>query len=120
MNNENVWKLTADCLRKNVPVALLMVVESHGSTPGRAGFKMAFDKVVEVVVKNNVRVVDKDMVGVRNQTESVAQSAAGVQGPLFARDEQAPSATFGQVSHSIRNHISVMPTIDHCSAQRRH
>nr|VFJ66891.1 MAG: xanthine dehydrogenase accessory factor [Candidatus Kentron sp. FM]VFJ71200.1 MAG: xanthine dehydrogenase accessory factor [Candidatus Kentron sp. FM]VFK18148.1 MAG: xanthine dehydrogenase accessory factor [Candidatus Kentron sp. FM] len=30
-----------DCLRKGIPVALLLVVESDGSAPGRIGFKMA-------------------------------------------------------------------------------
>nr|VFK02378.1 MAG: xanthine dehydrogenase accessory factor [Candidatus Kentron sp. H]VFK02447.1 MAG: xanthine dehydrogenase accessory factor [Candidatus Kentron sp. H]VFK05440.1 MAG: xanthine dehydrogenase accessory factor [Candidatus Kentron sp. H] len=41
MNDENPWQLAGDCLRKDIPVVLLIVVESHGSTPGQAGFKMA-------------------------------------------------------------------------------
>jgi len=44
MTNKNVWQLIYDCLHKNNPVALLIVVESDGSTPGRVGFKMAVAK----------------------------------------------------------------------------
>nr|VFK42443.1 MAG: xanthine dehydrogenase accessory factor [Candidatus Kentron sp. TC] len=41
MNDENVWKLAGDCLHEGISAALLIVVESHGGSPGRAGFKMA-------------------------------------------------------------------------------
>jgi xanthine dehydrogenase accessory factor len=41
MKDKNVWQLIYDCLQKDTPVALLIVVESEGSTPGRVGFKMA-------------------------------------------------------------------------------
>ena len=36
-----VWKLIAGSLRQNVPVMLLYVLESKGSSPGRKGFLMA-------------------------------------------------------------------------------
>ena len=36
-----VWALAAACLRAGTPVALLAVVRSTGSSPGRQGFKMA-------------------------------------------------------------------------------
>jgi xanthine dehydrogenase accessory factor len=36
-----VWKLIANSLRQNVPVMLLYVLESKGSSPGRKGFLMA-------------------------------------------------------------------------------
>lgn len=36
-----VWTLAAACLRAGTPVALLMVLRSEGSSPGRQGFKMA-------------------------------------------------------------------------------
>ncbi|RKZ81314.1 MAG: XdhC/CoxI family protein [Candidatus Parabeggiatoa sp. nov. 1] len=41
MKDKNVWQLIYDCLHKDIPVVLLIVVESDGSTPGRVGFKMA-------------------------------------------------------------------------------
>jgi len=41
MKDNNVWQLVHDCLHTNIPVALLIIVESAGSTPGRLGFKMA-------------------------------------------------------------------------------
>ncbi len=42
MNKQlSVWKLIADSLRQNIPVMLLYVLESHGSSPGRQGFFMA-------------------------------------------------------------------------------
>nr|VFK34754.1 MAG: xanthine dehydrogenase accessory factor [Candidatus Kentron sp. MB]VFK76925.1 MAG: xanthine dehydrogenase accessory factor [Candidatus Kentron sp. MB] len=41
MKDNNAWQLVHDCLHKSIPLALLIVVESHGSTPGRVGFKMA-------------------------------------------------------------------------------
>ncbi len=37
----NIWQFTCNCLQNNQSVALLIVVESDGSTPGRVGFKMA-------------------------------------------------------------------------------
>ncbi|MCI1188855.1 XdhC family protein [Hymenobacter sp. DH14] len=36
-----VWALAAACLRVGAPVALLAVLRSEGSSPGRQGFKMA-------------------------------------------------------------------------------
>ncbi|GAA4029035.1 XdhC/CoxI family protein [Hymenobacter glaciei] len=36
-----VWTLAAACLRAGTPVALLAVLRSEGSSPGRQGFKMA-------------------------------------------------------------------------------
>ncbi len=36
-----VWALAAACLRAGTPVALLCVLRSAGSSPGRQGFKMA-------------------------------------------------------------------------------
>jgi len=42
MNKQlGVWKLIADSLQKKLPVALLYVLESKGSSPGRQGFLMA-------------------------------------------------------------------------------
>ena len=35
------WQLIHNSLRQNLPVALLYVLESHGSSPGRQGFLMA-------------------------------------------------------------------------------
>jgi xanthine dehydrogenase accessory factor len=39
----NIWKFILDGLQQNVPVALLYVLESRGSSPGRQGFFMAVD-----------------------------------------------------------------------------
>ena len=36
-----VWRLILDHLSRRTPVALLLVAESKGSTPGKTGFKMA-------------------------------------------------------------------------------
>jgi xanthine dehydrogenase accessory factor len=36
-----VWQLISESLRENIPVMLLYVLESFGSSPGRAGFFMA-------------------------------------------------------------------------------
>ena len=36
-----IWKLIIESLQKNIPVMLLYVLESHGSSPGRQGFFMA-------------------------------------------------------------------------------
>ena len=38
-----VWKLLANSLQQNLPVMLLYVLESHGSSPGRQGFLMAIN-----------------------------------------------------------------------------
>ena len=37
----STWRLIADSLSQNLPVMLLYVLESHGSSPGRQGFSMA-------------------------------------------------------------------------------
>lgn len=39
----NIWKFILHCLQQHVPVALLYVLESRGSSPGRQGFFMAVD-----------------------------------------------------------------------------
>ena len=36
-----VWEFIAEKLRSGIPVILLYVLESNGSSPGRQGFKMA-------------------------------------------------------------------------------
>ena len=36
-----VWRFIQDCLQQNIPIMLLWVVQSEGSSPGRRGFKMA-------------------------------------------------------------------------------
>nr|VFK64886.1 MAG: xanthine dehydrogenase accessory factor [Candidatus Kentron sp. UNK] len=41
MKDNNVWQLIRDCLHEDIPIALLIIVQSQGSTPGRVGFKMA-------------------------------------------------------------------------------
>jgi xanthine dehydrogenase accessory factor len=41
MKNKNVWQFICNSLQQDIPIALLTVVESNGSTPGRVGFKMA-------------------------------------------------------------------------------
>ena len=41
MNTAGVWRFIGDSLCNGTPVMLMMVVESRGSSPGRAGFKMA-------------------------------------------------------------------------------
>jgi xanthine dehydrogenase accessory factor len=41
MNNLQFWEFVRACLQDDEPVMLLLVVESGGSSPGRAGFKMA-------------------------------------------------------------------------------
>lgn len=40
-SRHGVWQFVSNALTKGVPVALLWVVESHGSSPGRRGFHMA-------------------------------------------------------------------------------
>lgn len=41
MRQLKVWKFISEKLEKDQPVILMCVVESQGSSPGRAGFKMA-------------------------------------------------------------------------------
>ena len=36
-----IWNLISKSLKEKIPVMLLYVVESHGSSPGRQGFFMA-------------------------------------------------------------------------------
>jgi xanthine dehydrogenase accessory factor len=42
------WQLIHNSLRQNLPVALLYVLESHGSSPGRQGFLMAVNSASEL------------------------------------------------------------------------
>jgi len=44
MKQQAAWKLIADNLQQNIPVMLLYVLESKGSSPGRRGFMMAVDR----------------------------------------------------------------------------
>ena len=41
MRDHSVWQLIYESLEHSIPVALLTVVDSEGSSPGRQGFKMA-------------------------------------------------------------------------------
>ncbi len=43
-----IWQLIHNSLRQNLPVALLYVLESHGSSPGRQGFLMAVNAAGEL------------------------------------------------------------------------
>lgn len=42
------WELISKSLRQNIPVMLLYVLESHGSSPGRRGFFMAVNQSGEM------------------------------------------------------------------------
>lgn len=42
------WELICKSLRQNIPVMLLYVMESHGSSPGRQGFFMAVNQAGEI------------------------------------------------------------------------
>ncbi|MBW8685282.1 XdhC family protein [Chitinophaga rhizophila] len=42
------WELISKSLRQNVPVMLLYVLDSHGSSPGRRGFFMAVNQAGEI------------------------------------------------------------------------
>ncbi|WP_448697415.1 XdhC family protein [Mucilaginibacter sp. AW1-3] len=44
MKQQAAWKLIADSLQHSIPVMLLYVLESKGSSPGRRGFMMAVDR----------------------------------------------------------------------------
>jgi xanthine dehydrogenase accessory factor len=41
MKDKKLWQFICDSLQQDIPIALLTVVKSDGSTPGRVGFKMA-------------------------------------------------------------------------------
>ena len=41
MRDLNLWKFIRDRVGRQIPLALLVVLESEGSSPGRQGFKMA-------------------------------------------------------------------------------
>src|SRR5258706_12231235 len=43
-----IWKLIAHSLQENIPVMLLYVLESSGSSPGRQGFLMAVNAKEEM------------------------------------------------------------------------
>ncbi|OCX54435.1 xanthine dehydrogenase [Mucilaginibacter sp. PPCGB 2223] len=49
MKQQAAWKLIADSLQHNIPVMLLYVLESKGSSPGRRGFMMAVDRDGQMV-----------------------------------------------------------------------
>lgn len=48
MRKIKVWKLVADSLHREIPVMLLYVLESKGSSPGRQGFHMAVNAAGEM------------------------------------------------------------------------
>ncbi len=41
MKDKKIWQLIYDCLQEEVAIVLMIVIENSGSSPGRAGFKMA-------------------------------------------------------------------------------
>ncbi len=48
MRNMSCWKLISQSLEQQVPVMLLYVLESKGSSPGRQGFFMAVNRIGEM------------------------------------------------------------------------
>ena len=48
MQQVNTWQFIYDNIEKGIPVMLLYVLESHGSSPGRQGFFMAVTKKSEM------------------------------------------------------------------------
>nr|VFJ57746.1 MAG: xanthine dehydrogenase accessory factor [Candidatus Kentron sp. FW] len=60
---KRLWESVHDCLEKDVPVSLLIVVESDGSAPGRAGFKMAVTTEGRLVGTIGGGIVEQELVG---------------------------------------------------------
>nr|VFJ49390.1 MAG: xanthine dehydrogenase accessory factor [Candidatus Kentron sp. DK] len=92
MNNENVWKLASDCLRRNIPAALLMVVESGGSSPGRTGFKMAVAADGRLAGTIGGGIVEYKFVGKAREKLRKGDSAPLLQRQIHGRDAGADAS----------------------------
>nr|VFJ77537.1 MAG: xanthine dehydrogenase accessory factor [Candidatus Kentron sp. FW] len=60
---KRLWESVHDCLERDVSVSLLIVVESDGSAPGRAGFKMAVTAEGKLVGTIGGGIVEQELLG---------------------------------------------------------
>jgi xanthine dehydrogenase accessory factor len=61
MNKIQFWEFVHECLQADEPVMLLLVVESGGSSPGKAGFKMAVTAAGRIRGTIGGGVMEKDL-----------------------------------------------------------
>lgn len=72
-----VWKLIGRSLQENIPVMLLYVLESKGSSPGRQGFFMAVNAMGEMEGSIGGGIMEHKFVEMAREKVSDGRSAAG-------------------------------------------
>lgn len=73
-----VWKLISESLEKNIPVMLLYVLESKGSSPGRQGFFMAVNANEEMEGSIGGGIMEHKFVEMAKEKLRVGSSESGV------------------------------------------
>ncbi len=73
-----IWQFINDKLTRSTSVVLLCVLESHGSSPGRQGFKMAVaaDGEISGTIGGGImehKLVELSRVRLKNEEREVAQ-----------------------------------------------
>jgi xanthine dehydrogenase accessory factor len=99
----SVWKLIAESLQQQIPVMLLYVLESSGSSPGRQGFFMAVNSKNEMegsigggimehkfieMAKEQLRVMSSESVAAELRKQIHDKSAAKNQSGMICSGEQ--------------------------------
>lgn len=139
MNKElEIWQFAARKLKRSEPVTLLVVAESAGSSPGRAGFKMAVGeddligsigggameiRLVELAKvksrnakgKNNSAIVEQ--VHQQSSANSSGMICSGRQTIIFYTLEPQDLPTIRKIVRALETHQSATLEISNCKLQ---
>lgn len=103
MKNIKIWRLIEQSLQKKIPVMLLYVLESSGSSPGRQGFFMAVNRSGEMegsigggimehkfveMAKEKLRVISSESVVANIRKQMHDKSSAKNQSGMICSGEQ--------------------------------
>lgn len=90
-----IWELISKSLRQNIPVMLLYVLESNGSSPGRRGFFMAVNRADEMEGSIGGGIMEHKFVELAK--EQLAQFATSYSIHQQIHDKAAPKHQSGMI-----------------------
>lgn len=96
MNQKKVWHLIYNSLRRNLPVMLLYVLESKGSSPGRQGFFMAVNANGEMEGSIGGGIMEHKFVEMAKVQLKVQGARGKEQGGLLKKQIHDKAATANQ------------------------
>ena len=101
----SIWKFVKESFQKNIPVMLLYVLESSGSSPGRQGFFMAVNANKEmegsigggIMEHKFVEMAKEQLLEIRNKEEEIRNKKVGIQIKKQVHDKSAGKNQSGMI-----------------------